>query len=161
MIMWSKNHNHLLLSKRHLNLQPGSIHSNYTLRKHPLEFKLLLIIWHIIYPQLQSLSRKLHLQLQAKWAVPMQCWKYPGLPPAMAVPFAQALHNLSRCVVGAFCVGAVPAPEPIGKWVWNCKRCKKHGLKGVYILWWKLTRQNFSHNTTRLTALPTMHMPTR
>ena len=61
--------------------------------------------------------------------VPMHNWKEPRLPPAMPVPSAQALHNLSRSVVGVFCVGTAPAPKQKEKIVRRCKRCSKYGLK--------------------------------
>ena len=59
----------------------------------------------------------------------MHNWNEPRLLPAMSVPSAQALHNLSRSVVGVFCVGTAPAPKQKERSVRKCKRCMKHGLK--------------------------------
>ena len=61
---------------------------------------------------------------------PSHVWKEPGMPPAMPIPYAQALHTLPRSIVGGFCVGAAPAPKPNSKKIRHCQRCDMYGPKG-------------------------------
>ena len=43
---------------------------------------------------------------------PSHVWKELGLPPAMPIRYAQALHTSPWSIVGELCVGAAPAPKP-------------------------------------------------
>ena len=61
---------------------------------------------------------------------PSHVWKEPGMPPAMPIPYAQALHTLPRSIVGGFCVGAAPAPKPNPKKIRHCQRCDMYEPKG-------------------------------